>query len=49
MNTAYMQQETILKKNGIAKSPQVIFIEDMTKFIEKLTAEDHEIQHFDSR
>ena len=43
MNTAFMQQDTLLKKKGNKRTPQEMFIVDMTSFIEGLIAKGHEI------
>ena len=41
--SAFMQQETLLRRRGINKTPQESFIVDLIKFIESLTAKGHEI------
>ena len=41
--STYMQQETLLRRKGITKSPQECFITDLIKFIESLNTKGHEI------
>ena len=43
MSTTYMQQETIIRKNGCRTPPQEMFIVDLQSFIEGKISEGHEI------